>query len=220
MTHSQAACATALVFPSPSQPLQQAGHCLGFVLHPAESHWGHSPWGQQLQWRSHGRGAAPSPASTLSHRETEALSRSRAFSAEGTSWGVVSLEQGVEWRLRRWTDGDLGQCRMGGVVLFPPQHALLSPADSTDFQESFVTSGVFSVTELIQVSRSECDCDATAQPSSAWAQQCPNSPPHPTVGWGSPPHQVPLTPLFPCSTSGDGHRAKLLPGGAAGPPGL
>lgn len=102
--------------------------------------------------------------------------------AEGTSWGGLLLEQGVEAEQEdRWGFGvplsiATRQCRMGGVVLLPPQHVLLSPADSTDFQESFVTSGVFSVTELIQVSRSECDCDSTAQPAAAWEQQCPNSP--------------------------------------------
>lgn len=66
----------------------------------------------------------------------------------------------------------------GGPVV-PSAHPPLSHTDSTDFQESFVTSGVFSVTELIQVSRSECHCDATAQAPAAWAQQHPNTPPTP-----------------------------------------
>lgn len=38
----------------------------------------------------------------------------------------------------------------------PSESHFLPVPDTTDFQESFVTSGVFSVTELIQVSRSEC----------------------------------------------------------------
>lgn len=41
----------------------------------------------------------------------------------------------------------------------------LPAADTTDFQESFVTSGVFSVTELIQVSRSEYQ-------AGSWGRMC------------------------------------------------
>lgn len=80
----------------------------------------------------------------------------------------------------------------------------LSVPDTTDFQESFVTSGVFSVTELIQVSRSEC-----LRPRG----------PVSAGGWSCEEHAH-LTCAVLSSTCSDGNRTQLLPGRAARPPGL
>lgn len=104
----------------------------------------------------------------------------------------------------------------------------LSCADSTDFQESFVTSGVFSVTELIQVSRSECPGTPQKQTNKQKPFSSTVVAPGRVLGWAGGRTPVPprgdaeplLTPSSPRSAGGDGHGAKFLLGGAAGPPGL
>lgn len=120
----------------------------------------------------------------------------------------------------QWGPIKPGQGRKGGPIPLPALPSLSHP-DSTDFQESFVTSGVFSVTELIQVSRSECH--TVPPPSCPGAAASPQLP-HGRLGLPSLPAgghcQPPLTLLSPRSAGGDGHGAKLLPRGAAGPSGL
>lgn len=183
--------------------------------------------------------AAPSPASALTPRETEARSSPGVSSAEGTSRGGPLLGDRSGAKLAEEGGGGhyggfggvgvpssiaTRQCGAGGVVLCPspPMLPPLSRTDSTDFQESFVTSGVFSVTELIQVSRSEYHRDATTPPN----PQLPGHGSVPTAPLsrlraGAPRNAEPsLSPLSPHSAGGDRHGAKLLPGGAAGPPGL
>lgn len=74
--------------PSPGKPLPGTCNELGTASASAHSsrpasHRGRVPWGQQLPWGSRGVAAAPSPASALSCRETEARSSPGGSLAEG-----------------------------------------------------------------------------------------------------------------------------------------